>query len=282
MDFWGIRGHYAEARQRLEPALRVDTTPTRARARALAHASDAALAAGDQVIARERAEESLALHRELGDAWGETYATFLLADVAANERDWAAGRDLFEWCGVRFGDLGDEQHALWSARMLGWMHEELGDRSRAREIHEDNLRRARASGNETIVAASLEALAHIDVAEGQPLAAAALLEEAFAIHSALEDVFRLGVILVRFAVVLSTQRLARDAVRCLASAEVLLEESGGSPPWVEQMKNDARARIEDLLDATSTAEAWEEGTKLTPEKGVALALAALGRSRETN
>ena len=51
---------------------------------------------------------------------------------------------------------------------------------------------------------------------------------------------------------------------------------------MKQMTDEALAAIRDRLDDASFAEAWEEGTKLTPEQGVALALAALGPNRETN
>ena len=69
-EFWGVKGHLAEGRRRIESALSADERPTAARARALNGAADLATASGDPATARLRAEEGLALYRTLGSNRG--------------------------------------------------------------------------------------------------------------------------------------------------------------------------------------------------------------------
>jgi tetratricopeptide (TPR) repeat protein len=234
------------------------------------------MAAKDVATSGLHAEEARRISEELEDPWGVAQSMFLLGDVAANEGRWEDARRLFEQCVERFRTLGDEQHALWAGRMLGWMYSELGERARARSLYEDNLARARSIANEQITAETLEALASLAVADGEPRDAIPLLREAYGIRRGLDDVFRLGVLLIRFAGVLAAEGFGVEAIRCLAGGERLLEESGASPPWVEDMKQQAIERIE--LDEPSVVSARDEGRKLTADEGLSLALAALSES----
>ena len=85
--FWYIRGHVPEGRRRLESAIRADERRTAARATALNGATAMALERGNTVTARPWAEEALALHRALGDAWGTANSILLLGNVHAEERE---------------------------------------------------------------------------------------------------------------------------------------------------------------------------------------------------
>ena len=57
--------------------------------------------------------------------------------------------------------------------------------------------------------------------------------------------------------------------------EALSEEIGGSHAWVRRMNDETLAIIRAQLDAADIKSAWEQGSKLTTEKAVALALDAL-------
>ncbi len=274
-EFWDIRGHHAEAGRRLEDALVADDRPTSARAKALNAASTCAMAAQDAELAERRAEEALSLHREAGDAWGTALSLFFLGDVAANRGDWDEGRRLFEASVLTFRDVGDEHLGLWASRMLSWMYSELGDFARSGPLHIDNLRLARKLGNTHLQAECLEALAFNEIREGQTRDAVPFLKEANLIWVDLGDTFRLGVSAVRFARVLAAEGLGTDAARCMASAELLLEEYGATPPWVEKMKREALTAIEAQEDQSGVVEAGDEGRRMAPERVIALALASL-------
>ena len=84
--FWYLKGHLAEGRRRLESVLLTDERPTAARAKALNGAAVMAVNTEDTEAAKLRAEEALALHRKLGDAWGAAYSVFMLG--AAEADDW--------------------------------------------------------------------------------------------------------------------------------------------------------------------------------------------------
>src|SRR5439155_23080823 len=110
--FWSMRGHYAEGRRRLESALAADTRPTAARAKALDGATVLALDGGDISTARRRAEEALALHRKLGDAWGVGNSILLLGIAATDEGDFEEAQRVFDESVRRFRELGDEHYTL--------------------------------------------------------------------------------------------------------------------------------------------------------------------------
>ena len=73
-EFWGVRGHFAEANRRIERALAAEALPTLHRARALLAGARFAASNGD--VARERrcAEEALALFTKLRDPGGSARA----------------------------------------------------------------------------------------------------------------------------------------------------------------------------------------------------------------
>ena len=81
-EFWCLRGHFAEGWRRLDELLGIDDQPTLARAKALTGAVH--LGSGESSYAkatqRGRAEQALALYRELGEAWEQGRS--LTADAA--------------------------------------------------------------------------------------------------------------------------------------------------------------------------------------------------------
>src|SRR5439155_23048758 len=123
--------HLAEGHRRLEDALTADESPTAARAKALNAASDLAIGHGDEVAARLRAEEALALHRQLGDDWGTANSLLLLAHAAADDQDYETARQLFEESAQLFREVGDRHYTLLATRMLAWAYDELGESDRA-------------------------------------------------------------------------------------------------------------------------------------------------------
>src|SRR2546429_9699259 len=126
-----MTGHLAEGRRRLEAALRSDERPTAARAKALNGAAVLALTIEDLATARLWAEEGLALHRQLGDAWGTAQAGFLFGNVVSGEGDLARAQQLFEESVRRFRELGDEHYTLLATPNLAWPCHLPGDREPA-------------------------------------------------------------------------------------------------------------------------------------------------------
>ena len=271
--FWNMRGYPGEGRRRLERALAVDEGPTAARAKALNGVTALALAAGDVVTARLRAEEALALHRTLGDAWGTANSRFLLGNVAATERDWVTGQQLFEESVRAFDELGDEHYTLLATRALAWMCAELGDLERYRVLTESYLRGARATGNQRLEARALGALAGFGIKEGRTQEALSMLKEVYRIDRDVGEVSEMADDLCRIGEALAAEGRAGTAARLLSSSEALRREIGaGVPSYITETNAKTLTTIRAQLDEAAFAEAWEQGQELTPDEAVALAL----------
>ena len=267
--FWYLKGHLAEGRRRLESILPTDERPTAARAKALNGAAVMAVNTGDSQAAKLRAEEALALHRRLGDAWGAAYSVFMLGAV---EDDAVRARQLYEESVRVFRAHGDEHSALLATRNLAAIYAYLGDGERARALYEDNLGRARATHNDRMEASTLGTLAIIALDEGRVEDADSMLKSSLRIHARLRDVLDAAVDLCRFASVLARQGRAATAARLLASFESLGDEVGIRRSGVAEMNETTLAAICTQLDDAALADAWEQGRKLTIGAAATLAL----------
>ena len=270
--FWYRRGHLAEGGRYLENLLAADGRPTAARAKALNGAARLALHTMDVATVRVRAEEALALHRALADAWGTADSRYLLGAVVAEEGDFARAQQLFEESVGAFRELGDEHYALLATRALAWMCSELGERERYRALHEDNLRRARAMGNGRMEARSLSSLAAFPFEEGRFQDGLSMLNEAYRIDRDGGYVGDIASDLCHFAEVLAAEGRAEAAARLLSRGEALREEIGaGLESWAVEMNERTLTAIHTQLDEAAFAEAWEQGRAMTVDEAVALA-----------
>jgi predicted ATPase/class 3 adenylate cyclase len=272
--FWYMRGHLAEGRRRLGSALRIDQHPTAARAKALIGAAVIAVEGADAATARDRAEEALALHRKLGDAWGTANSGFMLGQAALAEGDMRGAQQLFEESVRGFSELGDEHSILLSTLNLARTYEGLGDHERARALHEENLRRARALHNERIEAMTLGPLGMYAFEEGRIEDGLSMLKESLRMLRDLGEIRLIPWNLCRFAAGVASER-AETAARLLASSDSLFTEIGARPSWAAAMMEETLTTIRTQLDEAAFAEAWEEGRKLTADEAVALALDSL-------
>jgi len=268
--FWLMKGHVAEGRRRLEAALRADERPTAARAKALIGAS--MLAIGD-ATARLQAEEALALHRALGDAWGTAHSQLVLGSSVAAE-DMTRAQQLYDESARAFRELGDEHYVLIVTRGLAWACITLGDRERGRALHEENLRRARALSNERIEAITLGALAMLDVEEGRvDDGVVSMLKESHRLHGKVGDPLQTAFDVFRFAALLAARGRVETATQVYSSADALCEEIGISlHSWDPVFIDEMLATIHAELDDAAFAKAWEQGRTLTADEAVALAL----------
>ena len=276
--FWYQKGYKAEGWRRLEAALHADDRPTVARARALNGAAGLA-AGGDLVTGRLWAQEALALHRTLGDAWGAAYSVYMLGMIATEESDWATAQPLFEESLRAFRELGDEHYTLLATDALAWTYGELGGVERRRALHEDVVQQARAQSDEVVMALQLGQLAQIALDEGRESDALGMLKEQLRVYCDLDLPGGIAESLCYFAEFLAATGRAEMAARLLSRAEVLGEEIGGVPAWVGMTNEKTLATVRAQLDEDVFAEAWEQGQKLTLDEAVALALGELDQPR---
>ena len=272
--FWFARGHFREGRRRLEAALRADARPTSARAWALTRAVELPGEGGDLAASnRPQIEEALALQREFGDLRGIAEATAALGyAVADGEGEWVQARALFEEAIRVAHEAGDEQLVLWVTRSLAWTYHSMGDRERARELHEENLARARVLGSDRVTATTLGALAIVAVDEGRLDDAFAMLDEGLRIDRDLGDEIRIAIDFVRYAAAHAHAGNAVTATRLVACYETLSEKLGAALTWVAKINEETLAIVRAQLDETAFAEAWEEGQALTISEAIELVL----------
>lgn len=265
--FWYLRGHLAEGRRRLERVLQ-RAEPGRPRAKALLGAAVMAANTGDPDAARARAGEARALAASLGDAWSEAYAAFMLANVTS---DGSAARRDYEAAIRAFRSLGDDHSALLASRHLAMLLADTGDEEAARELHWGNLADARATGNGRLEASSLGALAELELQNGDPRRAAALLRESLAVHRELGDVLDTAVDLCRYAAAISADDPERAAT-LLGAFEGLGDAAAGRRGWVAELNAATHAAVAQRLDDDALLAAVEHGRELPLDDAVALAL----------
>jgi predicted ATPase len=265
--FWYQRGHFAEGRRRVEAALLLDERPTRARGKALLGATGMAASTGDLAVAQQRAEQAFELHRSLGEEWGVAYARYMMGLVAARSDRFADAHAIFEESLERFIVMGDAHYELIARRALAWMCEELGDDDRFARLYEENLVRARETGNKRLEARSLSVLAERADREGRFADAASLLKQAYDLD------------FCRFANLLAFAKEAGTAAKLLAKGEALIEELGAVyESWQVKMNEETRAKIHERLDAAAIEQASPEGRELSRDEAVALAVDVLSRA----
>jgi predicted ATPase/class 3 adenylate cyclase len=276
LRFWQVRGHYIEARRRLEHAIAADQRPTEARAWALFGAGVVEANSGDDDAGTRFFEEARAFFERVGDAFGIARVRQNLATIAMDRRDFERGRTMFEENVRTFEELGDEHWVLYNTRMLAWANFELGNIDRARELHGDIIRRARAIGAAHIEASSLGALGEYATYEHRVQDAATLLEASIRIYTELKDPEYIAVNLCRFAQLLAISGHPDAAAKVLARGEALIEEIGLVTEWLVRFNGDTRTLIRKHLDEAAFAAAAEAGRRLSVEDAVALALAEVG------
>jgi predicted ATPase len=276
---WSLRGPQKEGLRRLEQALAADPRPTIARANALTGASDLAWDAGDLAASRAWGEEALSLHRALGNDWGVAYEQLGLGLIFAIEDRFVEAKPLFEESVRGFRELGDEHWEMQTSRRLAWAYESLGDLQRAREIQEDNLRRARERGDAFIESRSLAVLAQYHLDQGRVEPAIPLLAEAHRIggdRPGIPDRYQEVILVCRFARALALKGRTAEAIRLLSCADAGFEElevnQGSAERWVIRMNDLTRELVGSSIDEATAASEAEEGRKLSVDDAVALAL----------
>ena len=232
-----------------------------------------AVTSGDNVAGRMMAGEALELHRTFRDPSSTATVLHILGLAAGNEDDFAGAKPLFEESARLCREVGDRHGAMNADRSLAWMYSGLGDRERARALHESNLFQARELRDERMESMSLIALAMLAIDDGSLDVARSMLQASLRIDRDERYVPSIAFNLCRFARLHAVAGEAWTATTFLASADALLEEIGARPSWLAKMNDETRTTIHTQLAETAFADAWEQGTALTLDDALALALA---------
>jgi predicted ATPase/class 3 adenylate cyclase len=271
---WVNNGHIAEGRRRLEGALILDPSPTAARARVADAAAEMALFSDDIETLRARAEEAVAIFRQLGDQWGVADSTMSLGIGIGEGGDWERARPMIQEALDLFRESGDDRRAMWATRTLAWATAMVGDRPNARILYEDALQQARAAGNRLFESVVLGSLSWLAIVEGRVQDCPALLKESLRIKIEVGDPVETATGLGHAAEALAAMGRTEAAARLVGAYEAMREDIGGSEAWVRRMRDDVLTKVSAKLEPAELEAALAEGRRLTAEKAVAVALEA--------
>jgi non-specific serine/threonine protein kinase len=187
--FWMYRGYFSEGRAMLAEQLAQPADPAAEalRARCLHGAANLARLVGDLVVARKRAEESLAIRRRLGDRRTIAISVEGLGLVLWTLGENAAARDCYQESLAIYRELGLQVNIGNSLHNLGIVQKNLGDIDGARALYEQALALRRAVRDPSGIGNSLHALAEIAHLTGSFASARALFDEGLAIYKELGD-----------------------------------------------------------------------------------------------
>jgi len=181
-------GDYGGAIALLERSLALARTFQDRRAEALAlHelGALAGLAEGDAVREAALTEASLALWRELGDAWGTARTLNNLGYEAYLQGDFDRAVSLLDE-GVTLARAAGDRSALgYVLDSRGVLAEAQGELERATELYREALAVAQQAGNPLVEAFALSSLAGIAARQGQPARAARMWGAASALRDAI-------------------------------------------------------------------------------------------------
>lgn len=277
--YWIRSLNPGEGRRRLEDALSADDNPTQARARALTGASMVAMACGD-AAARRLAGDGLALQRTLTDPIETARALWALGaalslGVDGTTDDAVAAVPLLEEALLILRGAGEEHMAGMVRRTLAATCVGTGEVDRAVQLHEENLRAARETGDRRLEGVSLGALALLTLDRDEPERTMTMLGEAYVIFCKLDSRDQLLDHLSRYTFAHAYLEHGATAVKLAAAARVLREDAGYHLHWVEELVDEALELARSQLDEAAFAEANEQGRTLTLDGAYALALAEL-------
>ena len=272
-NFWDMSGRLLEGYERTVAALEADTSRTSVRSRALFAAANLAAGRGDLAAAARMTNEGLELSRVLADPVGQALGLAQMGYHAAEAGRWAAARGLLEESIELFRRTGEHVEAMYTTRTLAWVCNELGDRARAIALSEANLAEARARGDEVVQATTLGAMTTMfTLPAGDLDAAREHLRSAMEIWVGLGDLIAQTVELGRWADLVMARGDHELSARLLAAAVTARSELSAGEQWVERDNEGRRRALEERLGAERFAAAWRDGSGLSLEAAVGLAL----------
>jgi tetratricopeptide (TPR) repeat protein len=182
--FWDVRGYHGEGRKHLADLLEKEGVSlcTAARAKALNAAGNLAAEQGDYAAARDLFEQSLQVQRELGNRRGVACLLNNLGLVAKGQGDHEAARTYFDESLRLHRELNDSCGIASSLANQGSLSADLRDFDRAREFYEESLAIQRKTGNQSGIAALQNNLGNIARMSGDVPRARSLFEEALALN----------------------------------------------------------------------------------------------------
>jgi predicted ATPase/DNA-binding SARP family transcriptional activator len=278
--YWFARGHFHEARRRIEAALtRAKDVAPLIRARAFIAAGDAAVWQGDWSALRPRMDEAVTILRKADDRRALGSALMLLATAAAfADNDADEARRLFnEALSVARANGRDVALALtlyWS----GLAAQIRGDLAAARAAFEEGYQIGADLDNMPAIGHSLSVLGFVALAEGKHDEAIAAFRRALAVHAEIDDRWGLTQVVEGIGLALLEVGDAEVGTRLLAAAAAAWLQLGARPGRQEDFEREKDERIHQALGNARMRVALASGAALPYDEMVAIAREHVGRA----
>jgi predicted ATPase/class 3 adenylate cyclase len=274
--FWYVRGYHREGRKWLEDGLENGrAAPPVLLARAHGGAGYLAIDQGDYDAALSHLEESLSMHRALGDKAGVAESLHGLGRVAWRRGDFDRAATFYEEALLLRQDLGPTPIVGLVLNSLATLTMARGDLARAASLLRESLAVNREIGNRRGMAVATGNLGTVALRLAQYVEAGPLLKEALALRSELGD--KRGIVseLVELGLLRGAQRQAVRAARILGAAEALGDAIGAPLSASEYAVADYDryvALVNADLGPEAFATAWTDGRAMTLERALEYAI----------
>jgi len=195
-------------------------------AKALRGAGVLAFQQGDYDVARSMAEQSLILHRELGDIPGVISALNGLGSVAQTQGDFTAARHYLLETLQMARQLGDDWRIAILLSNLGVIECELQDFAAARTLHEEALALSQAANDTYAMARALNNLGNVARYQRDHVAARSYLGESLQLQVGLENKRGMAYSLINLGHVARDEGSYEEGLGRYREALALLKEIG--------------------------------------------------------
>jgi predicted ATPase len=271
VKFWTQRGHWTEARRRIEAALeRAQAAPALLRARLLWAASDFAWSRGEYDRGKEFAEAAVALYGESGTSGrGSLGARHSLAVCEERLGNYARAVEIFESVVAMARKIGEEGMAANSLNGLANLALDQRDFTRARALLEESVAIDRGPKGETRLANDLVDLGFVAFAEGLMEEAAASFREGLSICRTERIAHTLVWAVEGVAAIALVGDEPAVATRLLAAtglARVELAFAEGFYSIADEVREQTLEAARENLGEAAFASAWAEGRELSIEE----------------
>jgi len=311
--FWTLRGEANEGLDWAEAALAKgqDAAPA-VRAKVLYVAGELAWLSGQTAVARERAEESAALFRaigdkrwlaytlqslpmvmdhpmagestaeslrlfaEVGDAWGAALAmaSLDLFTLITDGDPMGRGRARLEEALARWRALGDDWGTAQVLNMLGDLARSQGDDASAQARYEEALTLLRGRGLPGTVPSLLHNLGYLASRQGDTRRASRLFRESLTLFRDQGDQRGIADCLAGLAGALGAMKQPERAVRLLGASDALRAMIGATVWPANAADHERNLRlVRGQLGEAAFALEWAAGRALPLERAIAEALA---------
>jgi predicted ATPase/class 3 adenylate cyclase len=231
--------------------------------------ANAAVLQGDYVRARSLYQQSLLISREMGEPRAVAFGLMNMADVVAREGDAERARALFEESLATFQEYQDRWGEAFALDTYGVIVRRQADYETSRALHEKALAISRELNDERGVARALVHLAEVASGKGESAPAKEYCLQSLAIRSGLRDLPGMAATLEGLAWIVMDDD-PLSAARLLGSAAALREKIRALVPPAARADHSLRlATLRSKLDPATYERARDEGRAMSPPEVIA-------------